>query len=141
MAMFDATDATNLLAAILNNSAYTTVTATHIRLGTNTPTATSAMSELTGGTGYTTGGSSISWNTVSAAATSNSGSVSWTNTGTNWSLVGLEIWDTAGTPLRHLWGTWSGQPVTVATGNTFQLAAAGCSVSLVLVCTDLSGLP
>jgi len=132
MAMFDQTDATNLLAAILNNTSYTTVAATHIRLGTNAPTAGANMTELGGGSGYTTGGASISWNTVSAAATSNSGTVSWTNSGSGWTLVGLEIWDTAGTPLRHLFGTWTGQPVSVATGNTFQVAAAGIAVSLVL---------
>jgi len=131
MAMFDQTDATNILAAILTNTAYTTVTATKIRLGTNAPTATSNMTELGGGTGYTTGGSSITWNAVSGASTSNSNTVSWVNGGTTWSLVGLEIWDTAGSPLRHLWGTWSGQPVSVANGNTFQIAVAGISVSLV----------
>ena len=130
MACFDQQDATNLLAAILTNTAYTTVAATHIRLGTNTPTATSAMTELGGGTGYTTGGSSISWNAVSAAATSNSNTVSWTNSGSSWSLVGLEIWDTAGTPLRHLWGTWTGQPITVANGNTFQVSASNVAASL-----------
>jgi hypothetical protein len=130
MAMFDQTDATSILAAILNNTAYTTVTGTHLRLGTNAPTATSAMTELGGGTGYTTGGSSISWNAVSAAATSNSGTVSWTNTGSNWTLVGLEIWDIAGTPLRHFFGTWTTQPITVATGNTFSVASAGITVAL-----------
>lgn len=131
MAMFDQTDATNLLAAILNNTAYTTVAATKIRLGTTAPSASSNMTELGGGTGYTTGGSSITWNAVSAAATSNSNLVSWTNSGSSWSLVGLEIWDTAGSPLRHLWGLWTGQPITVANGNTFQIAIAGISVSLV----------
>lgn len=128
--MFDQTDATNLLKAILNNTAYTTVTATNIRLGTNAPTATSNMTELGGGTGYTTGGSSITWNTVSAAATSNSNTVSWTNSGSNWTLVGLEIWDTAGSPLRHLFGTWTGQPITVATGNTFSVSPTGITVGL-----------
>jgi hypothetical protein len=131
MAMFDQTDATSILAAILNNTAYTTVAATKIRLGITAPTATSNMTELTGGSGYTTGGSAISWNAASAAATSNSSTVSWTNSGSAWSLVGLEIWDTAGTPLRHLWGVWNGQPVNVATGNTFQVAGAGIAVSLV----------
>jgi hypothetical protein len=130
MAMFDQTDATNLLAVILNNTAYVTVTGTNLRLGTNTPSAGSAMSELGGGTGYTTGGSSITWNAVSAGATSNSNTISWTNTGSSWALVGLEIWDIAGTPLRHLWGTWTGQPVAVATGNTFQVAPAGVQVNL-----------
>jgi hypothetical protein len=126
--MFDQADATNILAAILNAVAYVTVTGTKIKLGTSTPTATSDMTELAGGSGYTTGGSSITWNAVSAAATSNSSSPSWTNSGSAWSLVGLEIWDTSGN--RHLWGTWTGQPVSVSTGNTFQVATAGIAVSL-----------
>jgi len=125
----DQTDADNIINAQLRNVAYTTVTATHIRLGTNAPTATVNMTELSS-SGYTTGGSSISWNAASGGSTSNSGSVSWTNGGSTWSLVGLEIWDTAGTPLRHLYGTWTGQPVSVANGNTFTVAAAGISYSL-----------
>ena len=131
--MFDQNDSAALLGAILTDTPYTTVTATHIRLGTSAPSATANMTELGGGTGYTTGGSSITWNSVSAGApssTSNSGTVSWTNSGSGWSLVGLEIWDTAGTPLRHLFGTWTGQPVAVATGNTFAVAAAAVAVSL-----------
>lgn len=131
MACFDQVDATNLLKAILNAVAYTTVSVTNLRIGTTAPTATSNMTELGGGTGYTTGGSAIAWNAVSAAATSNSGTVSWTNSGTSWSIVGLEIWDTAGSPLRHLWGTWTSNPVSVGNGNTFQVSAAGISVSLV----------
>ena len=131
MAMFDQTDATNILAAILNNTAYTTVAATHLRLGTSVPTATSDMTELGGGTGYTTGGSSITWNAVSGAATSNSNTVSWTNSGTTWVLQGLEIWDTAGSPLRHFFGTWTGGTINVNNGNTFQVAPAGIAVSLV----------
>ena len=133
MAMFDENDSAALLAAILNATSYTTVTATHIRLGTNAPTASSDMTELAGGSGYTTGGSSISWNAVTAGApstTSNTGTVSWTNTGSGWTLVGLEIWDTAGTPLRHLFGTWTGQPISVPTGDTFQVSPAGCGVQL-----------
>ena len=133
MAMFDQNDSAALLGAILTDTPYVTVTATHIRLGTSAPSATANMTELGGGSGYTTGGSAITWNAVSAGApstTSNSSTVSWTNSGSSWSLVGLEIWDTAGTPLRHLFGTWTGQPVTVANGNTFSVAAAAIAVSL-----------
>lgn len=131
MAAIDQTDCNNIINAQLRNVAYTTVAATKIRLGTTTPTATSNMTELTG-TGYTTGGTTITWNAASGGATSNAGSVSWTNgSGSTWSIVGLEIWDTAGSPLRHLWGTWTGQPVSVANGNTFQVAAAGVAYSLV----------
>jgi hypothetical protein len=127
----DQTDANNIINAQLRNVAYTTVTATKIRLGTTAPTATTNMTELTG-TGYAAGGSTITWNAASAGATSNSGSVSWTNSsGSSWSIVGLEIWDTAGTPLRHLYGTWTGQPISVANGNTFSTAAAAVAYSLV----------
>lgn len=131
MGAIDQTDANNIINAQLRNVAYTTVAATKIRLGTTAPTATSNMTELGGGSGYTTGGSTITWNAASAGATSNAGSVSWTNSGSTWSIVGLEIWDTAGTPLRHLYGSWTGQPVSVANGNTFQVAAAGAAYSLV----------
>jgi hypothetical protein len=128
---FDQTDATNVLKAILNNTTYTGIATIHIRLGTNAPTATSNMTELGGGTGYTTGGTTIAWNTASAAATSNSGAVSWTNgSGGAWSLVGVELWDTIG-PTRHMWGTWTGQPVSIANGNVFSVAAAGVAISLV----------
>lgn len=133
MAMFDQNDSAAILGAILTDTPYTTVTATHIRLGTTAPSATANMTELGGGSGYTTGGSIITWNAVSAGApstTSNSGSVSWTNSGSGWSLVGLEIWDTAGTPLRHLFGSWTGQPISVPTGDTFAVAAAGIAVQL-----------
>lgn len=130
MAMFDQVTATSILALILNDSAFSAVTATNILLGTSVPTATSDMTQLGGGTGYTTGGSSITWNAASAGATSNSGTVSWTNSGTAWSLVGLEIWN-SGASTRYLFGSWAGQPITVNTGNTFQVAAAGISVSLV----------
>lgn len=130
MACIDTTDCNNIINAQLRNTAYTTVTATKIRLGTTTPTGGSNMTELTG-TGYTTGGSTITWNAPSSGSTSNSGSVSWTNgSGGPWSIVGLEIWDTAGSPLRHLYGTWTGQPIAVANGNTFSVAAAGVTYAV-----------
>lgn len=128
--MFDQTAADNILALILNDTAFSAVSATNILLGTNAPTATSDMTQLTG-TGYTTGGSTITWNTVSAGATSNSDTISWTNGGaSNWSIVGLEIWN-SGVSTRYLWGTWTGEPVSIAPGNTFQISPAGIQVTLV----------
>lgn len=128
--MFDQTDATLVLKAELNATNYTAPTTVKTRLGTSAPTATSNMTELTG-TGYTAGGTVMTWNTASAAATSNASTATWTNgSGGAWSIVGLEIWDTVG-PTRHLWGTWTGQPISIANTNAFQIAAAGVSVSLV----------
>lgn len=131
--MFDATDAGNILAAVLgiSGATYTAVTGTHLRLGTNVPSAGSNMTELSG-TGYTTGGQSVSWNAPSGQSTSNSGALSWTNSsGSSWSIVGLEIWDVAGTPKRHLFGTWTGEPITVANGNSFAVASSAVSAALV----------
>ena len=130
MAMFDQTQAGAILNAVLRQSTTASTTGVKLRLGTSAPTATATMTELSS-SGYTTGGTVMTFNAASAAATSNSSTASWTNGGSTWSLVGLEIWDTAGSPLRHLYGTWTGQPVSVANGNTFSAAAAGVAYSLV----------
>jgi|SwirhisoilCB2_FD_contig_31_27872730_length_908_multi_2_in_0_out_0_2 hypothetical protein len=131
MACFDQSDATRVLNAELKATNYTAATTVSTRLGTNAPTATVNMTELTG-TGYTAGGTVTTFNTASAAATSNSSTASWTNgSGGTWSIVGLEIWGNEGTPLRHMFGSWTGQPISVANGNTFAVAAAGITVSLV----------
>jgi hypothetical protein len=131
MACFDQADATLVLKAELNAINYTAPTTIKCRLGTSAPTATSNMAELTG-TGYTAGGTVMTFNTASAAATSNSSTATWTNgTGGNWTIVGLEFWDTLGSPLRHMFGSWTGQPITVANANAFQIAAAGIAVTLV----------
>ena len=132
MACFDQSDANRVLNAEVKATNYTAATTVSTRLGTNSPTATVNMTELTGGSGYTTGGTVMTFNSASAAATSNSSSATWTNgSGGTWSLVGVEIWGNEGTPLRHLWGTWTGQPISIANTNSFQIAAAGIAISLV----------
>jgi len=131
MAMFDQTTASNLINAILHNNSFTTPATVKTLLGTSAPTATGNMTELTG-TGYTTGGTVMTWNSASAAATSTSSTASWTNgSGGAWSIVGIEVWN-SGDTTRYLFGSWTGQPISVANTNTFQVAAAGISVSLTL---------
>ena len=128
---FDNADGNRVLSAELFATNYTAATTVSTRLGTNTPTATVAMTQLSG-TGYTAGGTVMTWNNPSGLATSNASTASWTNSsGGSWSIVGIEIWGNEGTPLRHLWGTWTGQPVSIANGNSFAIAAAGISVTLV----------
>ncbi len=130
MAMFDQTTAGNLLNAILHNNSFTTPATVKTLLGTSAPTATSNMTELTG-TGYTAGGTVMTFNSASAAATANASSASWTNgSGGTWSIVGLEMWN-SGLTARYLFGSWTGQPISIANGNTFQVAASGISISLV----------
>ena len=119
-----------MLNAVLRQTSVASTTGIKCRLGTSAPTATSNMTELTG-TGYTAGGTVMTFNAASAAATSNSSTASWTNgSGGTWSIVGLELWDQAGSPLRWMYGTWTGQPVSIANGNSFAVAAAGVAISL-----------
>lgn len=124
--------ANKLLDASLGTAALTAFSgAAKIRLTTTAPTASSAGTELTG-TGYTAGGSTITFSSASAGSTSNSGSaLTWTNgSGGSWSIVGLEIWDSAGTPLRFWFGSFTGQPITVANGNIFQISTGAITVAL-----------
>ena len=130
MACIDQTQAGSLLNAVLRQASAASTTGIKLRLGTTAPTATSNMSELSS-SGYTTGGTVMTFNAASAAATSNSSTASWTNGGSTWSLVGLELWDEAGSPLRWMFGSWTGQPISVVNGNSFAIAAAGVAISLV----------
>lgn len=115
---------TSLLASILNGTTWPVVPAGwKMRLLSTAPTVTADGTELTG-SGYTAGGTAFTSQTVAAAATTLPvAALTWTNgSGGAWSIVGLSIWDTAGTPLRWLWGLWTGQPISVAISNTFQVA-------------------
>ena len=130
IACFDQAQAGAILNAVLRQSSTASTTGIKLRLGTSAPTATGNMTELSS-SGYTTGGTVMTFNAASAAATSNSSSASWTNGGTTWSLVGLELWDEAGSPVRWMFGSWTGQPISIANGNVFQVSAAGVAISLV----------
>lgn len=104
-----------------------------VRLNSTASTASAAGTELTG-TGYTTGGTA-----VSAASTASSGgsavtlpassALSWTNgSGGAWSIQSFDLTDSAGT--RAWFGNFTGAPISVANGNTFQVAVGGISISL-----------
>ena len=111
-------------------SAFTVTPPFKLRLMTATGSNTSNGTEASGN-GYTTGGSSLgssAFGTPSGGVSTNNNSVSWTASGGNLggaAIVGIEIWDSAGTPLRYLQGSITS--VTVATGNTLQFAAASIS--------------
>lgn len=102
-----------------------------IRLTTNAPSAATAGTELSG-SGYTAGGTAVSFNTTSTNSTTGpTSTISWTNSsGSTWSIVGIEIWDSAGTPVRWWYGTWNGQPISVANGNTFSVASGAITVQI-----------
>lgn len=104
-----------------------------LRLTTGTaPTSTTPGTELSG-TGYTAGGTAIAFATASGGSTAGptGTAITWTNSsGSAWpGVVGLELWGSEGTPVRWWFGTWSGQPIVIAAGNTFSVAVSACVVS------------
>jgi hypothetical protein len=104
-----------------------------VRLNSTSSTASAAGTQLTG-TGYTAGGTA-----VPAASTASSGgssvtlpassALSWTNgSGGAWSIVSFDLTDSAAT--RAWFGDFNGQPISVANGNTFQIAVGGITIGL-----------
>lgn len=141
MAAIDNTMISNILNATTPTGAsgapgsFTAVsgTAMKVRLNSTASTASAAGTELTG-TGYTAGGTA-----VPAASTASSGgsavtlpassALSWTNSsGGAWSIVSMDLTSSAGT--RTWFGSFNGQPISVANGNTFQIAVGAVSISL-----------
>lgn len=105
-------------------SAFTVTPPFKLRLMSTAGSNTANGTELTA-TGYTAGGNSMGATAFGAPASgvqSNSNSVTWT-AGAAWAAVlGIEIWDTAATPLRWLQGTITS--VTLANGNTLTFPVA-----------------
>lgn len=102
------------------------------RLMTANGSGSSAGTELTTGGGYTAAGSGIgtvTWNAAASNAKTNSGALTLTNMPAA-SLTGIELWDSAGTPIRVWFGALTGQPISVSAGNTFTIAAGSLSLGL-----------
>jgi hypothetical protein len=104
-----------------------------VRLNSTVSTASAAGTELTG-TGYTTGGQSVPAASTASSAGSAvtvpaSTALSWTNgSGSAWSIASFDLTDSAG--VRTWYAAFNGQPISVANGNTFQIAVGGISISL-----------
>lgn len=132
MGAIDTTQANKIINASLAGTAAQAATSIKMKLGTSAtvPTGTTDMTELSG-TGYTAGGTVTAWNSASGGSATNSGTPSWTNgSGSSWTISYLELWETGGSALRWWYGAWTGQPITVANGNTFAVAAAAVSAGL-----------
>lgn len=101
-----------------------------MRLNSTLSTASAAGTDLVG-TGYTAGGTALGQSTASSsgsAVTLPAATTSWTNgSGSPWSIASLDITDSAAA--RAWWGPWNGQPIAIAIGNTFQVAANAVSAS------------
>jgi hypothetical protein len=104
-----------------------------VRLNSTLSTASAAGTELTG-TGYTAGGTALSTASTASSAGSavtlpNTTALSWTNgSGGAWSIASMDLTDNAG--VRVWFGPFTGQPISVANGNIFQIAANAVSIAL-----------
>lgn len=79
-----------------------------------------------------TGGSyarqNVTFSAASSGATSNSGAVSFTGMPAA-TIVGVEVWDSAGTPVRLWYGPLSANKTTNS-GDTFTIAAGDLDLTL-----------
>ena len=135
-AVINATAPTGATAGAAGTQAlgFSTSAAMKVRLNSTASTATAAGTELTG-TGYTAGGQAFTESQTAITSPTNSITLpkttvlSWTNSsGSAWSIQSLDIVDSAA--LRTWWGDFTGAPVSVANGNTFQVAVNGISITL-----------
>lgn len=104
-----------------------------VRLNSTASSASAAGTEITG-TGYTAGGTALANQCTASSAGSNvtlpaTSALSWTNSsGGAWSIVSFDLTDNAA--VRTWFGNFNGQPISVANGNTFQIAVGGITLSL-----------
>jgi len=84
--------------------------------------------------GYTAGGATMgatafsTFTSTSPAAITSNNSVSWSATGSWSTVVGLEIWNTSGSPLRQAQGATTSSISGVTNGDTVQFAASSISI-------------
>jgi hypothetical protein len=89
----------------------------------------SAGTELSTAGGYTAGGATVVFGTAAASGSiSNTADVVWTNMPAV-TINGVEIWDTAGTPVRIAYGPLSA-PKTTNSGDTFTVTTGNLTMTL-----------
>lgn len=106
----------------------------HLRLmttaGSNTVNGTEATSVNC--PGYTAGGLTLGTQFCAApvaAVQSNANAVTWNATGTWTTVPGIEVWDTAATPLRWLQGTVTSPITGVVNGDSVTFSAAAVTTN------------
>jgi hypothetical protein len=118
--------ANNILDASLGTASFTATTAPiKVRLMTANGSATAAGTEVTGG-------SYASQTATFASAASGSAASNATVNFTNMpavTVVGVELWDSAGTPLRKWFGALTANK-TLNSGDTFSIASGSLVASL-----------
>ncbi len=71
---------------------------------------------------------SVTFTSAATGSASNTAALTWSNM-PGVTVVGVEIWDSAGTPVRLWYGPLTSSQAVTA-GNTFQIAAGALTVAL-----------
>lgn len=124
-------EATNMLNASLGKASYAaTTTPMMLRLMSANGSATAAGTEVAngGGSAYAAQNLTSALGTASAGAITNTGTVTFTNMPAI-TTVGLEIWDSTGTPVRKWFGALTASKTT-ALGDSLSFAPSSLNISV-----------
>lgn len=130
MANIDAVEALNQVAASLGKAAYATTTApARGRLMSANGSAGSNGTELVnaGGSTYASVDVGTAITSFAALPIVNSAAITWANLPGS-TIVGLELWDSAGTPKRKWFGALAASK-TVALGDSLTIPPSGLSLT------------
>lgn len=114
-----------LLDALVGTTAYTVTTPVKIALVTTNGNDATAGTEVTGGS-YAR--QTITFGAASSGSITNSGTINFTGM-PSCTVVGIELYDSAGTPKRLAYGALTSSR-TVTAGDTVQFAASTVTLSL-----------
>jgi hypothetical protein len=133
-ALFTSASAGSLTGGTGGGTGFTISPPYHLRLMTTAGSNTSNGTEATGVNcpGYTALGSTLGATfcaAPSSAAQANSNAVTWNATGTWTTVTGIEVWDTAATPLRWLQGLVNSPVTGVVNGDSVVFAAASVTLN------------
>lgn len=131
MGALNQTTADNLIDGSLGTAAFVATTAPlRCRLMTANGSATAAGTELATSGGYTAGSGApaVTFAAASAGSAASSAAVNVTNMPAA-TINGVELWDSAGTPVRKWWGSLAAAK-TVAAGDTFSIPAGSLTATM-----------
>ena len=114
-----------LLDALVGTSAYTVTTPVKLALMTSNGSDSAPGTEVTGGS-YAR--QTIAFDAAASGSISNNAAISFTGMPAC-TVVGIEIWDNAGSPKRLAYGPLTASR-TVSAGDTVQFASSSVTLSL-----------
>jgi hypothetical protein len=125
----DQVNSNNLLNATTGEAVFTAMTTPlHCRFMTANGSATANGTELATGGGYTsgTGAPTLTFAAASGGQAVNNSAVTVTNMPAT-TIVGIELWDSSGSPRRMWWGALTASKTTNS-GDTFSIAVSALTL-------------